>query len=720
MSYPQDPWPGGESAESDSSLTQPGADSPAMSAYERDRMRFVTSRGRRADERAHEQQADSLVTPWCSVEGRQVIEDYARYKEYRTRFYARYDPVEDPWAPDGEVIIIPVPLPSDLAPGDGIIRRSTKKIGLNAMKTFNYVPSATTPITKYGDTESQFNDCAALGVKVIRQFGLADLLWGMLSSGTTGEVPLESGLETIILSNGNTARIAELFAEAHRTHTKVIFTFLTLGGGADPIRSPSVQDPRGKMESVLPLSWSEDHLSEQVNGYPFNYFTRGRSIAVKNWLLKTLDIRSGYKRYYFGLIAKHASALLRTALTKAQILTDNYTLSLKDVVEGVEIFNEIDTRSRIFKSSRDADIAEQAYWWALAYVECAEAFYRGLSGEIPILLPGLSSYLPESGFKWPEKLQFLDNFLYQVDTEASTRGLSTYSIASGIDYHWYHRKSGQERHIGYLIHEVDEIQSLLDKYISTECAITIMETGVAVKDDFSPRVRRGRFSGARNNFGRLAGNLFQSNEVWRRLGGVLASGATGAGWHSWMSGFPENFELMGLRVDHTPPRAPASEAHARWSWFSFARLATMLGEVFAGQMILPVITSRSDLSAMNKADGLVVFELMLVDSSSFGRHRYAYLVFYDPTSEANGATVEVSSASSVVHASLVSTRVNGPPTSSGGGLSTLPTDRATFDPDALLTIPAVLTVYKEDSPLLIFTDQRLRWANVAAFGTAKP
>ena len=693
-----------------------------MSAYERDRMKFVTSRGRRVDERAHEQKADSLVTPWCSVEGRQVIEDYERYKEYRTRFYARYDPVEDPWAPDGEVIFIPVPLPSDLEPPLDIPHNeSKKKIGLNALKTFYYVPGSGGP-TKYGDTESQFNDCADLGVKVIRQFGLADLLWGMLA-GRNAEVPLEPGLAAVINDPNNVRRVAELFAEAHRTHTKVIFTFLTLGGGADAIRSPFVQDPIGKMESVLQLNWSEDHLSAQVNGYPFNYFTRGRSISVKNWLLNTLDIRSGYKRYYFVLIAKHAAALLLKGLDEAKNTFDlDAAVKLRDVIEGIEIFNEIDTRSRIYKPSGEADIAEQAYWWALAYVECAEAFYLGLSGEIPILLPGLSSYLPESGFKWPEKLQFLDSFLYQVDTEASTRGLSTHSIASGIDYHWYHRKSGQELHIGYLIHEVDEIQSLLDKYISTECAITIMETGVAVRNDFAPRVKRRKTSKTGpfvDDLVDLEGYLFQSNEIWRRLGGVLASGATGAGWHSWMSGFPEDFELMGLRYDGSDRKyLPAKEADTRWSWFSFARLSTVLGEVYAGQMILPVISSRSDLLAMSKADGLVVLEFTLSSSLSM-LQQFAYLVFYDPTGAANGATVEVSSTFSVVHASLVSTRINGPPTSTGGSQINLPTGLATFDPDALLTLPTVLTVYKEDSPLLILSDRRLQWANVDAFETAK-
>ncbi len=81
--------------------------------------------------------------------------------------------------------------------------------------------------------------------------------------------------------------------------------------------------------------------------------------------------------------------------------------------------------------------------------------------------------------------------------------------------------------------------------------------------------------------------------------------------------------------------------------------------------------------------------------------------------------MEVYSTFSVVHASLVSTRINGPPTSTGGGQINLPTGLATFDPDALLTVPAVLTVYKEGSPLLILSDRRLQWANVDAFETAK-
>ncbi|MCK6517858.1 hypothetical protein L6R46_22705 [Myxococcota bacterium] len=689
-------------------------------------MKFVTSRGRRADERAHEQKAASPVMPCCSVEGRQVIEDYERYKEYRTRFYARYDPVEDPWAPDGEVIFIPVPLPGDLARSDEILWRTAKKIGLNAMKTFYYVPGATSPITKYGDNESQFNDCAALGVKVIRQFGLADLLWGMLA-GRDAEVPLESGLEPSILSDENKDRIAQLFTEAHRTRTKVIFTFLTLGGGGAALDSDFVPDPMREMDAVPKLRWSTAHIGQEASGYPFDYFTAGTRDTIDNWILNSLDVRSGYKRHYFKLIAQHCVTLLIAALDEAKnqsILDD--AVSLSDVVEGIEIFNEIDTRCRIYERFYDnneeysyEDSAMQAYWWALAYTECAEAFRLGLSSEIPILLPGLSSYLSEKGFSWDDKFRFLEDFCGQIRFQARARGLSPYDIAGGLDYHWYHRKTGEATHIGYLIQEVKEIQSLLDSYISKDCRITVMETGVAVKADFSPLVKRNRFSTKLKNSERLEHSLFQSNEVWRRLGGVLASGATAAGWHSWMSGIEDAFEYMGLRVDGTPSQAPAVQAQPRPSWFSFARLSEVLSEVFAGQMLLPAISSLSDLAGMTKADGLVVLEFM-VSSTPFGLHRYAYLVFYDPTGAANGATVEVYSAFSVVQASLVSTRVNGQPTSSGGSATTLPTSVATFDPDALFTVPAVVKTYKEDSPLLILANQRLRWTNVEAFEAAKP
>ncbi len=297
-------------------------------------------------------------------------------------------------------------------------------------------------------------------------------------------------------------------------------------------------------------------------------------------------------------------------------------------------------------------------------------------------------------------------------------GQKTYISATGGTTTYQH-----ELGLADVLYEVRELRSLLDNYISSACHITIMETGVAVHGDFVPQVKRRRDSQTPKQSPtvvNLEGGIFQSNEIWRRLGGVLASRASSAGWHCWMSGYPETFQLMGLRVDrHEPPTTETREAHTRWSWFAVARLAAVLGDVVAGEMILPAITSHADLGYMSKADGLVVFEYTL-GSDSFVLHRYAYLVFYDPTSAANGATVEVSSTSSAVHASLVSTRINGPPSSSGGGQLILPTGMAIFDPDALLTLPAVLWVFKEDSPLLILTSKRLRWANVETFETAKP
>lgn len=723
MSTPQDPWTDGVSADVTSSESQQDAERPAPSAYERDRMRLAESRGQRnrAEARGHNAEASQATTPWCSVEGRQVLEDFERYREYRVRFYSRYDPVEDPWAPDVEVIYIPIDLPSEAEPLDEVLRREPKKIGLNAMKTFYHDDNDPSSPTKYGNNESQFNDCAALGAKVIRQFGRADLLWGMLAGDRTVKVPLESGLAAIINDPQNVDRIAQLFAEAHRVRTKVIFTFLTLGGGEEVLDPTLFPDPMGEMKAVPILSWSDEHLDQEADGYPYSYISDGDSATIKRWLTHSLDVRSGYKRHYFRLIAAHAVQLLYDSLAEAKnALGLDGTVTLLDLIEGIEIFNEIDTRARIIVAT-GADIEAQAYWWALAYVECAEAFYElGVTEGIPILLPGLASYIPEIGFTWPEKLTFIEAFCIQIAWEARKRGLHLPTVASGLDYHWYHRSPGTERHIGYLIQEVSQLRALLDERISSKCHITIMETGVAVDADFVPLVKRGLTSGSATSLERLDGDLFQSNEIWRRLGGVLASAAVSAGWHSWMSGFPEAFELMGLRVDDSRDSATyASAAHTRWSWFAFERLTSMLGDVVAGRMILPEIESLSELSSMTKADGLVVLEFTLgAASSAIGR--YAYLVFYDPTAAANGATVEVTATFSAIHASLVSTRVDSPPVSSGGGQITLPTGFAAFDPDAVLTLPAVLRVYKEDSPWLVRTSQRLRWSNVKASEIAKP
>ena len=85
--------------------------------------------------------------------------------------------------------------------------------------------------TAYGDTDEQFEDCAALGVEVIRQHGKVDLRWGLLAGEDTPVPVDEQDVRDAINSSENQDRVADLLKYARDAGIDLIFTLITLGGG---------------------------------------------------------------------------------------------------------------------------------------------------------------------------------------------------------------------------------------------------------------------------------------------------------------------------------------------------------------------------------------------------------------------------------------------------------------------------------------------------------
>jgi len=163
----------------------------------------------------------------------------------------------------------------------------------------------------------------------------------------------------------------------------------------------------------------------------------------------------------------------------------------------------------------------------------------------------------------------------------------------GIDYHFYHVESGNRQHIAFLPLEVDELRravwggvaeavpDLEDEYVETSdwfyqtFPISVMETGTSASAR-NTAVQFPVFVGRE-----IDHETFQEHEVWRRLGGALASSADVAGWHAWLSGSEPNviWYGFGLRGDTAVPADPytdALNARPRQSWGAFQRLADYL------------------------------------------------------------------------------------------------------------------------------------------------
>jgi hypothetical protein len=223
---------------------------------------------------------------------------------------------------------------------------------------------------------------------------------------------------------------------------------------------------------------------------------------------------------------------------------------------------------------------------------------------------------------------------------------------------WYHtRRAGNDepiRHIGYLVCEVPEIERWIVDAINaawhatdpstdvlSSFPVTVMETGTtATEGSDSP----GHIAYVPNGFSR---EEFQAFEVFRRLGGALASGARMIGWHSWMANNTGAFAGHGLRDDTGDDTALPEDATQRRSWFAYRRFTSLLSDVRLGSMVLPSVSDRSDLEAFLASAGVhpfVVFRYLgtftapvLVTARPVGDFHYAWLVLRDPSVQPRGA-----------------------------------------------------------------------------------
>jgi hypothetical protein len=179
------------------------------------------------------------------------------------------------------------------------------------------------------------------------------------------------------------------------------------------------------------------------------------------------------------------------------------------------------------------------------------------AGDAPAIhLPGLFSYGDPGGGSgraatWPETLLWVEGLAREVAALAGSEEERAAGIAGpsdvfrGLDYHVYH-SHGTEGHpavprsIVSTIWEVRCLREVLTLWGFAEPEISIFEDGMrATQARFSSTTPSSCFPdflpSAYDRTDEASYELYQANEVYRRLAGALAAGASVQGWHTLLA-----------------------------------------------------------------------------------------------------------------------------------------------------------------------------------------
>ncbi len=541
----------------------------------------------------------------------------------------------------------------------------------------------------------------------------------------------------------------------------------------DESATVTAEDERGVDLAIL---WAEEHLYDPVEDYrtPVEEHRfppeadQGDRCAYH---LESLDMSAPYKRQYMQLIAEQIGELL---IGVAEDLWVDNGLRLSDVVDAFEYLNEVDNVAFYVDESGEYDVGTSGAYVGKTFFRMAWGLRRVLRtrsdvvGDIPMMLPTLASYVEdtEAPHEWADKIAYLGELtrgvveeltLYRdkretagVDPEVEYADLL--ELVQEIDYHWYHRKEDL-RHIAYLVHEVDEVRRAIGEGMDAVLEKTARNKEKPDEED-EVRAFKGRFddTGVRIHEGGVSlgesdtipdpwrgdGELWQAHEVFRRIGGHLASAATQAGWWSWISGVAEEFEGTGLRKEpdagsvywrKVMPFASTSwdpgRNVQRLSWYAYRRLSELLRDrVLRGRMVLPASTSREDIPRALDAQredcrGLVVFEYTLHQRTSRDP-AYAYLVLNDDSAGSGTAAVrgspEVAGTGVEVVPLMSEESFPGRVMPMGSGLTTrpptdeLPFEEVSYRDRETLTAPVHLQVAVAGTPVFLYAPVRLDWS----------
>jgi len=639
--------------------------------------------------------------------------------------------------------------------------------------------------TKYGGHGESLRDAVRLGAKVVRQVGGRDLLWGFLlgydGAEITGPEDLRMGHPIPVFGADPTtsadvrwgvraSQLGELMSLAQDAGVELQFTFLVNTAGKDgggpklpgrTIRSTVGCFGEGRtyfhrvggsrlVSGVVEMTWDDDHVTRQdhetpPNSFPIEQPTYGSDCG---WHLDTLDVSAPYKRSYVQYMGAVAATVLQQAGQ-----TDP-RIDLGSLVNTVGIFNEV-SASEQYHDSRVYDPEVTGEMWGRACARGAYGIRQVIADtSVKLSLPGLLSYSwdaeTDGPLSWNSRLRYLRSLVYSFTLEmfeelsvgARDPGLLP-DYLQAVDLHWYHHQSRDTCHIGFMVYEVDEVFTYVEdglrQGLDDAASASIILPGrvdeyvSAVMDSFEVRVSETGCSAISSGTTKLPKTYFsvredfQAFEVWRRLGGALASRASGGNWHSWMAGGSGAYQGFGLRADDGLESRRASAATPRASWFAYQRLAEQLGDVVSGSMVFPNSGSRSVLqrdlhssASPGVVDPLVIFEYRI----GSGTWPWAYLVFADPLAAATVSPVTVAIPGWVPGYIGTAIRVPVQPSSTQiaipvGGSDKLPVGMATYGSNWSFRLGSPLFVHTGDMPVLVKSSGRIRWTRPGSSALAE-
>lgn len=589
--------------------------------------------------------------------------------------------------------------------------------GLNNLQSFRYAGDEDSDGAHeiYGEADDIYNDTANLGASVVRQPGSREL---MLSSMLGSKLPLLSGMRIAVAAYKEklTAELKSIYAAGQT----VVLLMVVNGGGGDE-RVPLSAD--GKVELLIPLDWSL-HTADGVSigGRTFND-TPGITSGTD-----TLDIRNEYQTQYLCNFVAEVCTLLST------IEAETFPIvGLDSVVAGLELLNEVDICNIM-----PVDYAPDGKYgavaatitgltWARFIYQLARVVAYYFWNRIPVWMPGLSSFSVSDSIG-SDKQKYIHGSTWQINYfkaftaelgnlwSAEHSGVDPSTLFGNVDLHWYHRERARKDtvgtlHIGAMALYVSALRNALDDagYVGTD--ISVMESGVTVYDaseDFAPDM--------------LSADLetWQAWEVWRRLFGALAAGASIVGWNSWRSAQSNTnpFYQMGLREDLNPTLA--TDASQRKAWFAYDRLTLIVQSLSSAQMVVPELSS-SPLVLLDSESDTVVIEVQgrlcdpgseLYSSSDDRIYSYGYLVFRDLWRNTEeevvlGLTAATGGSTHIVQIPLFFEGTSGVLATDG-----LPATIPEYNDSTTSTVPAHgrhLSVIPDYGPRLFLSPVRLSW-----------
>jgi len=643
---------------------------------------------------------------------------------------------------------------------------TARRLGMNRVRAYEstFVDGDDSCKARYGMDDAAFQDVVELGVNTVRHPGPCDLFWFALRHDPFDAlvglpVPAStSQLATDLASPSNEVELRRALRAAHSLGLKLSLTFLSNGGGSNQMTGPrpsdlecpsqvGLSDTTG-LNSVLRMRWDTGHVDATSPSGTFKFPLDATDAASKNtnclWHLDSLDVSSGYKREFIGLIGEQLGLFLTA-------LEPTLGFDLDQVIESIEIFNEADARSTYNTDGSSFEPARTGDYWGRAVAWAAAGLRKGLEGSsggpnIRLFLPAMSSYHDSLsrgvGKTWNERLGVMEALIGGLVAEIAVWGRTDDpaqplpatladlpDLVQGMDYHFYHRQDDRT-HIGMLVHEVTLLKQTIEAAITaalkptefsdlaigfTDLPITISESGASVCDVAEGGDCAGSPTWRPPGFGKTAdeGERFQAYEVVRRLGGGLASAAELSGWHAWMSGPGGG---LGVRYDLTPEDSSPSEAVPRPSWHAYRRFIERLGPVWGGTMILPASVDRSQLRGWLDSGSELTRQkawCTVLEFTSGSPTVLHYLLLFEPTVPEDAVVTLTAWGTGISVVEQVDLFAPAPEPVPGRCI--LPT---TFDPstssgysaDEPVVLPATWTLRPGDEPVLIRAEAPLSWS----------